>query len=92
MATATAVISEVWDGPLRARIEVDYNDASDPNDWTLVAFRCVNELARPVTIRIKRGNGASWFSVSVPPGQTRSQNAGGPVQRMSHVPSIELSA
>lgn len=92
MATVTTVLGRIFDGPAEARVEVDYDDTSDPENWDLVAVRCLNGLARPVTIRIRRGNGVSWFTIQVPAGQTRSMNAGGPVREMDDIPIWELAA
>jgi hypothetical protein len=91
VATVTAVIGRVYDGAAEARAEVDYDDASNPDNWDLIAVRCVNNLSRDAILRIRRGNGSSWFTVVIPADQTRSMNAGGPVRRMNDIPTWELS-
>lgn len=92
MATVTAVIARIYDGGASARLEVDYDDASDPNNPDLIVTRCVNGLSRPVTFYIQRGNGAAWVTTSVPAGQSRVQNSGGPVRRLNDVPLMALRA
>lgn len=94
MATVTAVLASCSDADgTSARVEIDYDDAVlAGEDHTLVAARCVNGLARPVTVLIRRGSGQSWLTAVVPAGETRSQNAGGPIQRVSHLPVFELRA
>lgn len=95
MATVTTVLARIADPDgSNARIEIDYDDVplGADEDHALIAVRCVNGLTRPVAVLIRRGNGAAWFTISVPAGQTRSQNAGGPVQRTSHIPVFELRA
>lgn len=90
MATATFVHSSIESD--LARIEFDYDDASNPDDWDLIAARCVNGLDRPVRILIWRPGGQNFFDVQVPAGQTRSMPTGGPVRNMSDLPRIELRA
>lgn len=88
MATATVVICRIEQGALNARLEIDYDDATDPEN--LVAVRCVNGLARPVLILFQRVNKTSWFEVEVPAGATRSQNAGGPIRNLNDLPYLSL--
>ena len=94
MATETIVLARIHEGGAEARLEVDQDDAEIGTalDHTLIAVRCVNNLLRPVAVRVRRGNGQAFLDVAVPAGQTRTQNAGGPVTRVSHLPTLELRA
>jgi hypothetical protein len=85
---AVAVISAIYDGAASARIEVEYTEAT--GDFALV--RCVNGLARPVTVAIRRSTGASWWLRTVNPGQSATQNASGAVRKLVDIPQMEMRA
>lgn len=89
---ATKVLSRLSDGPVECRVEYDYDEFSDPNNWTLFRVRCVNGLTRPVSVVVQRGQGRSWWTVDVPAGEIREQVTGGPVRNVSDLPRLELKA
>lgn len=92
MATVTSVVAVVADSDgTRVRLELDHSDVViGDDDHALVAVRCVNGLSRPVTVVFQRPNGSTWFTATIPAGETRTQNAGGPVSRVSHLPTFSL--
>lgn len=90
MATVTLVLCRINEGALNARIEVDYNDATDPTNYDLIAGRCVNGLPRPVVFWFRRANQAPWASFEVAAGQSRSQNAGGQIRQLNDIPIVAL--
>lgn len=94
MATVTSLVAVVADADgTRARLELDHSDVVlADEDHALVAVRCVNGLSRAVAVVFQRPNGATWFTAPVPAGETRTQNAGGPVSRVSHLPTFSLRA
>lgn len=90
MASATVVLCSISEGAASARLEVDYDDATDPNNYDLIAGRCVNGLSRPVFFWFQRANRTPWVSLEVPAGQSRSQNAGGPIRQVNDIPIVAL--
>lgn len=87
---ATLVLCNVGDESGSARLEVDYDETSNPDDWDLIAGRVVNEMLRPCFVLMQRDNGQSWLEREVDAESTVSQDAGGAVQRMSDVPRMML--
>lgn len=90
MATATVVMCQIQQGASEARLEIDYDDATDPNNYDLIAGRCVNGLTRSVFFWFQRANRTPWISLEVPAGETRSQNAGGPIRKLNDLPNMAL--
>lgn len=90
MASATVVLCQISEGAVNARLEVDYDDATDPNNYDLIAGRCVNGLARSVFFWFRRANQAPWVTLEVLAGQTRSQNAGGQIRKLNDIPIVAL--
>lgn len=90
MAIQTLLHCQVGDETGTTRIEFDIEDTSDPADWSLVAGRVVNEMARSCYVLIQRGNSTNWLEGEIAAGQTVGANAGGPVRNMSDLPRIML--
>lgn len=90
MAVVTVVLCRIEEGALNARLEVDCDDATDPNNYDLIAGRCVNGLTRPVFFWIHRANRAPWVAFEVAAGQTRNQNAGGQIRKLNDIPTVAL--
>ena len=92
MATQTLVVASVCDESGVARLEVDYDDTTDPLNPDLIAIRVVNGMTRPCLVSIRRAGQAPWFEIAlIPAGQTVSQNVGGPVQQLSDIPNTMLT-
>lgn len=90
MATATAVLLEISEGELDARLEVDYDDTTDPVDPDLILFRLVNNMTRTCFVLIERSGGQKIVERSVAAGETATQAAGGQVKTLSDAPRIML--
>lgn len=86
MAVQTIVWASLADDSGQASFEVDVDDTSDPLNWDVLTTRVVNGMARPAFCDMRRGNGQAWFTTEIPGGDTRSQNTGGPVRKMSDLP------
>lgn len=92
---ATLILGIVGDESGQARLEVDYDETTgdplDPaDDPTLIAGRVANSMARAVFFDFRRTNQQPWFTATVPAGETRSANAGGPVRKMSDLAFVML--
>ena len=69
--------------------DTDYqtiNDDGDPDDFKVIRWFGTNHSAYPKTVSMKRANGVSIMSRTIPAGESFSQNAGGAVKYESDIP------
>ncbi len=62
------------------------NDDGDPDNFGLVSLHGKNDSTVTRNIFVARGNGNAVVNRTLAPSETFSQNAGGPVKRMSDIP------
>jgi len=66
--------------------QVESNDDGEHDDFKVIRWFGTNHSAYPKTVSMKRANGVSLMSRTIPAGESFSQNAGGQVQYESDVP------
>lgn len=87
---ALLVVCRVGDESGEARLEIEYDETSDSADWDLIQGRVVNGMRRPCFVLMQRGNGQSWLERQVDAESIVSEDAGGPMRRMSDLARIML--
>ncbi len=69
--------------------DTDYreiNDDGEPDDFRITQFFGTNQMDIPVLVGWKRGQGQKFGEKTIQPGDSFTQNAGGPVKYETDIP------